>query len=134
MNDLVPVENFIMNKNEAKRNQILYGKAKANDAERFSSLSLDNLVKLANEKFIDPEEAQNDSPTVQEFGEFMVKHPGVTAHGYSICRERDDYRVSLEGIEFKGEVSIELMSDFVQFCNGADELVTEPNHLFAWWD
>ena len=140
MNDLVETSTFNMvpgfrlNRDEAKRNQIIHGKPVAKDAERFTGLSVEKLAQLVHESFIELDERQNESPTVQEFGRFMVQHPEFTCHGYTIVKERDDYRVSIEGLEYNGEVTKEQLIAFTKFCKHADDFIVEDDNLYAWWD
>jgi hypothetical protein len=102
--------------------------------EHYSGLTLEQLDKLIDNRFIDLSDRQNDSPTAQEFYEFIKDHPEVKAHGYVISKDRNDYRVSIEGLEFDGVVSKTTMSDFVKLCRHADEFTCEQNKLRSWWD
>lgn len=123
-----------------KRNQIIFGddnvepKLWLGGTRHFDKLNLTQLKELINNNFIDLEDAQNLSPTVQDFLEFMEQHPNVLAHGYAVSHNRDDYRVSLEGLSFKGKVTKKLLKDFVCLCRLADEFVMDDNTLYSWWD
>lgn len=130
-----------MNKDYKKRNEIIFGDddVDSNDnwlggTRNFESLDLEQLNALIKNKFIDLEDAQNLSPTVADFLDFMKKYPAVKAHGYAVSHKRDDYRVSLEGLEFHGDVSKEMLMDFIYVCRLADEFTAEDDHLYAWWD
>jgi hypothetical protein len=101
---------------------------------RYQGLTKTKLELLINNNFVDMDGRQNDSPSISEFYEFMKDHPEVKAHGYVVDSSRDDYRVSIEGLEFSGPVSIATMSDFVQLCRYADEFTCEQNALYSWWD
>ena len=124
----------------SKRNQIIFGdddvegKSWLGGTRHFEDLNLSQLKELVKNNFIDLEESQNCSPMVESFLAFMEKYPKVTAHGYAVSHERDDYRVSLEGLEFSGRVTKELLKDFVYLCRHADEFVLEDNKLYSWWD
>jgi hypothetical protein len=103
----------------------------------FVGLTAVNLRKLIDEGFADPEEQQNDAPSIREFIEYMEAHPGLTAHGYAVGLERPDYRVSIEGL--KGVVaSAEEALDFEHWCRRADELESaladDGYHCSSWWD
>lgn len=102
--------------------------------ERYSGLTLDRLQELIDNRFINLDERQNDSPTIAEFYEFMKDHPEVKAHGYVVDSSRDDYRVSIEGLEFNGPVAMSTMLDFVKLCRYADDFLCEQNELYSWWD
>lgn len=129
-----------LNKDYHKRNQIIFGDDNVDGenwlggTRHFNNLSLQQLQELVTNKFIDLQDAQNCSPAVEDFLNFMKDHEEFSAHGYAVSHKRDDYRVSLEGIEFKGDVSKNLMKDFVHLCRHADEFVCEENELYAWWD
>lgn len=100
----------------------------------FGNLTLEQLDKLLEEKFIDPKEAQNNSPTVDDFRFYMKRFSGATAHGYIISPERDDYRVSIEGIECEGDFDVETQIDFYKTFRFADELICNDNYMYCWFD
>jgi hypothetical protein len=133
------VHQFAYNTDTTRRNEILgiepeWGKAEWNDTVHLEAIQLEQLEKLVAEKFIDPEGRQNESPTAQEFLDFMRKHPGVVAQGYAVAIKREDYRVTLEGL-FVDHASVtpQLRWDFEQLCSEADELDTQAD-LYSWWD
>lgn len=102
---------------------------------RFQALPLSILQELVRAGFADPAEQQNDAPTIGRILDFMKKHPGVRAHGYAVSPEREDYRVSLEGIEFEGEVSEGLRKDLEELVGErADERHVGPNGFWVWYD
>lgn len=80
------------------------------------------------------EDTQNDSPTVGEFIEWMDNHPGFTVAGYIVAGARDDRRVSIESIHYSGEVSTELLIEFVEAFRMADSFEAGKHTLYAWWD
>ena len=104
------------------------------DCQRFYGLSVDVLEILIAEGFIDLDENQNNSPTTEEFLEFMKKYPGVKAHGYVIGCDREDCRTTLEGLSFMGEVTFPMLVDFTEMCRFADEFVIGEDGLYSWWD
>lgn len=87
------------------RDKILFGEAVdwkkrgGGGTEHFENLTFENLEKLFTLGVIDPEDTQNDSPTMQEYREVMKKNPCFTAHGYAVSPEREDYRVTIEGLD-----------------------------------
>jgi hypothetical protein len=127
-----------LNKDYQKRNQIIFGDNNTDNwpggVRRIESLSLEQLNDLIQNDFIDLEDCQNCSPTVEAFLDFMKKYPKVEAHGYAVSHTRDDYRVSLEGLAFAGRVNKQMLLDFVHLCRDADEFVADDNELYAWWD
>jgi hypothetical protein len=104
------------------------------DCMRFSELTVEDLEELVEKKFADPEMNQNDSPTIGEFLEFVKENPGFTLHGYIITPNRNDYRVSIEGLQFLGEASKATILAFTNFVQGADEIEANDQVLYAWWD
>jgi hypothetical protein len=128
----------ILNKDYKTRDQLIFGDENENDwlggVRSFDSLSVKQLKNLIQNNFIDLEDRQNSSPTVEDFFNFMKEHPEVKAHGYAVSHKRDDYRVSLEGLSFKGNINHNLLLDFVDLCRDADEFVADENELYAWWD
>lgn len=102
---------------------------------RFENLSNENFNLLAIEGFVDPGEAQSDiSPCAGEFKNFMNKYPGVTAHGYIVSPERSDCRLTIEGLDYKGPVSSQMMADFTEMCRYADEFYCDTNGFYCWYD
>lgn len=100
----------------------------------FKGIHIDKLKELLKKKLINPDLTQNGSPTIEAFMDFMEKHPDVLAHGYVIVPSRDDHRVSLEGVEYKGEATKELIYAFAEAFRYADEFEISKNGLHCWWD
>lgn len=99
----------------------------------FEGLDASTLGLLISEQFADQEETQNDSPSISDFLGFMMDNPSATAHGYIVDLPRDDYRVSIEGLNWpSGANNINAVRAFATFCNGADELDLET--MRSWWD
>lgn len=132
-------------KDVTERDTLIFGqpinwKSNSGGIARFSGIHLPTLKKLIDLGYADPQETQNDSPTIQEFLEFMSVYPNVTVHGYVVSPYREDCRVSVEGIECPlGIMNIEdhydkvQMHDMLYLCRYADEL-TFDNSFYAWWD
>jgi len=107
--------------------------------EEMTVQTLKNLIALG---YADPESTQNDSPTIAEFVKLMERHTDANsflgAHGYVVSFERDDYRVSVEGVE--GTVQhTEGLLDVLAICKSADEFEVESDFnvgftVRAWWD
>ncbi len=128
-----------LNDNVERRDEILFGTAYSADRYRlggachFNRLGIDRLRTLVDEEFIDLDECQNYSPSTGDFLEFMTIHPEFTAHGYAISPDRDDYRVTIEGIESDREIEdYAVLEEFVDLCRFADEFCINPP--YAWWD
>jgi len=100
----------------------------------FKGLTLEKLKELRDKHFLDPSNRQNNAPTIAQFIEFMEEHSDMKAHGYAISPGRNDYRVSLEGLEFNGECSTELQLAFVERFRQADALEFTDSRLYCWYD
>jgi len=100
----------------------------------FSYLSRESLEKLIAEGFANPENNQNISPTLGKFLNFIKEHPNFTVNGYAVEAERDDCRVTITGLEYKGKYSEEEKKAFLNFAARATNTLIENEHLFCWWD
>lgn len=100
----------------------------------FKGLTLDKLNLLLDEGFVDPEEQQNCAPNTMEFKGFLEAYPQATLHGYIVSPERDDYRVTIEGLEYEGEVSKEMLFDFTEMFRFADDFNVGDDFLNCWFD
>jgi len=65
--------------------------------------------------------------------EFMQRYPKYKAHGYAVSDERDDYRISIEGVE-KGEPheSIKEFQDYMDVFRFSDTF--DYHTMFCWFD
>lgn len=102
--------------------------------QSFMGLTLSQLNLLLDEGFIDPEECQNCSPNTMEFKAFLEEYPEATLHGYIITPDRSDYRMTIEGLEYHGDVSREMLSDFIDMFRTADEFTQGQEFLYCWFD
>lgn len=126
-----------LNKDSKRRDDIVFGdgipKYQGGTA-RFKNLSRDKFELLVKENFIDLEGRQNSAPSAGEFYDiFLKEYPGVTLHGYVVSSERNDYRMSIEGLDYKGRVSRKMLKEFVERCRLADEFTIEDKHLYCWF-
>ncbi len=129
---------FTFNKDYKTRDQLLGIQAdwtsQSGGIEYIETITIDQLEKLLTDKFIDPNDYQNESPTTRTFYEFMARFPNVSAHGYAVSPERDDYRVTIEGLYVKeSDVTSELKKQFSELCQEADEYY-DQGELYSWWD
>ncbi len=134
---------FTYNFDGETRDRIIFGTSivwedSMGGARRFHNLSRENLQQLISQGFANPADAQNFSPTVGDFFDFAQRQGNkgfeFIFEGYVISPERPDYRVSIDGLFYRGICSTELIFDFQEFVNEPDELEIEPNYLRAWWD
>lgn len=135
---------YITIKQANEREQLLFGKKYNINNYRlggvcgFDKVPAETMRKLIDEKYADPEETQNESPSIQEFLDFIEAREDPDnwyLHGYAVSPERDDVRVSVEGIGSYAPVSAEDLVDFVKLCRYADELdCTTDNPAYCWYD
>ncbi len=133
---------FNYNRDIETRDSIIFGTSIKPEYQggitSFKGLRIAQLQQLLDQKFIASQDSQNNSPNVVEFLCFAQKLSDegfeCTFSGYAISLSRVDYRVSVEAIEFTGNCTALLISDFIEFTQGGDELTVEPNYLRAWWD
>ena len=133
-----------MNKDYKRRDEILFGGFRK---ERYElggcarcDMPYDKFKQLYDEGFIDPDENQNSSPTTKEFMHAVLGcEKWVEFEAYAISPDRDDYRITIEGIDIW--IPLDKREDlcrFVEEFHYADEfsLDTDENgfHLRAWWD
>ena len=113
--------------------------------EFFEDLTLDKLAQLLESGFAEPQQTQNNSPTIQEFYEFGQKSQNLGYEpffiGYVVSPDREDYRISIEGIQLSLQVETidsricaDFISAFERFAQTADETDIGLKLLYAWWD
>ena len=126
------------NGNIQQRDKLIFGeydeKAYGSGGVRyFDNLSLEVLKKLSALNFINPDDKQNDCPAVKEIVNFMEKYLNYTAHGYAVAKNKDSYRITITGVEKKGDLdNLDELKDFTDLFGHADELHAE--NLYCWFD
>lgn len=126
-------------KNCDKRDMILFGDIYNEDCyfggvRHFSNLSSIDLHKLIELRVVDSMEYQNNSPTIAEIDKFLSSHNNFTAHGYAVSPKRDDYRVSLEGVQCGDEYTVDDLRDFINVFTCPDELEVSEEGIYCWYD
>jgi hypothetical protein len=102
--------------------------------EYFDNIDVAMLSRLLSERYINPNDRQNESPRVSQFYEFMKRYPAARAFGYAVSPLREDYRIAIEGLFVApDDVTAELRDAFGEFCANADEIETGVM-LRGWWD
>lgn len=100
---------------------------------RFVGMNYKTLQELVDKGYADPEDNTNGSTTLGEYLEFMKEHPRFKAHGYVISNDRDDRRITVEGLEAK-RVTIKEMVAFTDLDRMADEFEATQLYCRSWWD
>jgi len=106
---------------------------------KFSGVHVSIMHQLVATGEADPEETQNNSPSIKEFIDFADEMKDtfsvdVLFHGYRVLPTRDDVRVSLEGFEIKGAIDRVALISVVNFGRCADEFEIRDDYIRAWWD
>lgn len=132
-----------MNKDYNRREEIMLG-APYNRDDYFAGCKrfvcgLDKMKQLLEEGFIDPNESQNDSPTTKEFIEYAEDFDNVMFECYAISPDRDDYRITIEGINLIiPDADYDKIATAIALFRYADEFSFDHNYneymLHAWWD
>lgn len=98
---------------------------------------------LIQKGYANPDESQNDCPDISECLDFCKRHEGFKLHGYVVSRERNDCRVSVEGVEAnggdvvnQGPEYVDTIIDFVQMFRHADDFQIggENSAWYCWFD
>lgn len=100
----------------------------------FSYLSLASLEKLVEKGYANKEDAQNSAPTLGEFLDFLKEHPDFVVNGYSVTFDRMDCRVTITGLEYRGDYSQKDKEAFEIFTKNSDENEIKEKYLYSWWD
>ena len=133
-----------LNQNEELRDEIIFGehdpKKYMGGIRRYESIDIHKLKALIEGNFIELEECQNESLTVEEMFKFMDtwKEYNITANGYAVGKSRSDYRVSIEGLD---GVTVpdkafpdQLVEDFTDMFRHADSFKASKTLRHCWYD
>ena len=101
---------------------------------RFENMSCEVLEKLLELEFADPKETQNNSPTIKQFLTFMQKYPKFKAIGYVVSPDRDDCRVTIEGLKANENLTAEEIAAFAIKFHNADEFDVTLTSARCWYD
>lgn len=98
----------------------------------FTGLSKEALIQLVDRGFADPEEKQNDAPTI---GWMIANLPADTKFGgYVVSRNRSDTRVSIDTLEMSAETLQALPQSVKEVLETADEYDEFKTGMRIWWD
>ena len=101
----------------------------------FYNMKLQTVKLLVKMGYLDPEDYQNLSPSVQEFVDFMESQgsDNWVIQGYVVSPSRPDCRITLTGIESKVPVSWKDAVDFLKTFRNADILDVDENGFARCW-
>jgi len=104
-----------MNKDDALRQKIIGNEKEEyhGGIKRFGYLPLKKFEELVKNDLIDLRDQHNNAPPMDEFYKLLKKYSDepVWLHGYIVSPEREDYRITVEGIE-GNSLNINLLIDF----------------------
>ena len=128
---------FPYNRDWRRRDDRLFGDAGMGryadgGAATFEDLDATGLAALIEDRFVDPHEGFNTSPTSWEVLQFLCRHPGVRIMGQAISPDREDYRLLLTSV-YAAEADAALRAESSTFCAGADEVELD-SHFECFWD
>jgi len=104
---------------------------------KFKSLHYNVIRELMDKGYLDPDDFQNCSPTVDSFATFVKNHDPENWYffGYVVSPKRDDCRVAIEGIGSYKPLSMDDLIDFLQEYRHADEIDAERDEpVYCWYD
>lgn len=128
-----------INRDCRKRDSIIFGDNKpdyTNGICRFKDLRVDKLNKLLDYNFIDDNHRHYEKiPSIRDIISFMNEwyEYDVKAHGYVLSCDREDYRVSLDGIEIlsKTDLSDELVKDISALFRSSEYFKLTNNTFYC---
>lgn len=101
----------------------------------FNNLKFSQLNQLSKHRFLNFKDRQNNCPNIGKIFMFLNNNPDFTAHGYAVDSSRNDYRISLEGVEIKRPCTEKEWDEFKKLFGGADELRgSYDTPLYCWYD
>lgn len=133
----------MLNKDAYSRDILIFGgydEEKYLGGVRYFSTTPSLIKKLVELGFANPDERQNDSPSIQEFLDYVTgEEDKVLFKCYAVSPRRSDYRVNIEGVSIIiPHDNYNLVSYFVETFRDADEFSFEHDgeeyYLEAWWD
>ena len=102
---------------------------------RFKNLCYNRLKKLIELGYIRENNNQHDFSNLKakHYLEFLRTHRKFKAHGYIVSNERDDRRITIEGLD-GWNVSDQDIIDFEDFQSCADNCYATNKRCYSWHD
>jgi hypothetical protein len=130
-----------LNGDSGRRDEILgtFTRADVKQVTPFRHLDLGRFEQLVAERFIPLDSTLGARITPRRVIEFIRRWPEVRAQGYSVHRDRPDYRVTITMLECDLDtVPLDdrdsLVEEFVAEFEGEGELMCSEECLMVWWD
>jgi hypothetical protein len=135
----ITIEQTSLNRDWRTRDKLLgisvqWGKDDLGGTIHIDRIEATTIQQLIAGNFIDPQDRQNEGPSVARLLSFMLQHSGSYSFGYAVSPTRSDYRVSLEGVIVpKRYVTPRALKEAHELCKNADEASFRPE-IYCWWD
>lgn len=131
-----------LNRDIIRRDKLIFGgydQSKNCGGVRHFECNVDLMNQLIKEGFADPDECQNDSPSIKDFMDTVNGDESVEFECYAVDINRDDYRITIEGIRaYIPDTDYDRINLYVEQFRYADEFTFEHMddcfYLRAWWD
>jgi hypothetical protein len=125
-----------LNKDHQRRDEIIDSKSKKYIAgiKKFDNLDLQKLELLIKENFLSLSDKPNYGPKAEDFYKFVKSNPDFKVSGYAVSPEREDYRISLNGVELKRSPTKEEVIDFVNLFRLASSFKCNSKTCSAYFD
>lgn len=131
---------FEFNKDVKTRDVIIFGEYAPEKymggTRQFENMSYEKAKVLLELGYIDPDDAQNNSPTAEDMLKYAEEWGGYTFDGYVVSIDRCDYRVTLTTISktaFSAIIDEDEVKAFTKMFRNADEFDVDGS-LYAWYD
>jgi hypothetical protein len=99
----------------------------------FDGMTYNDALTAVKAGWLNPKEAQNESPTVKVIMDFLKACPAFVAQGYVVAPIREDTRISFEGVIAKTPPSPKEIKAYIEMFRQADEFDMAPDYR-AWYD
>ena len=135
------MEDFIRKDITDQRDQIIFGEEY--NAQKyfggirsFDDLTMPQVNQLDDMDILDMDECQNAAPTIGEMLDFLRSREtdGWYIHGYCVSPDREDFRITFEGIGKRTPPSVRNIIDFSLLFRGADEFYVGADGLRCRYD
>ena len=100
---------------------------------RFDGLTAAAAQSLLDSGAANSDDAQNEAPEFAKMVAFLHANPSFTAHGYIVTPERDDERITIEGVYAKTAKPQEV-KNYRSMFRSADEFDCTKGNYRAWYD
>lgn len=103
---------------------------------RFEDMAVGTAKELLRKGYVDPCDAQNLSPTAQEMIDFCDDGSDKWyLHGYVVSPEREDCRITFEGVGSHGILTAQEALDFMSYFRYADNISADiGGSAYCWYD